>query len=284
MTKFDGKKIRDEILADLKKKIAASPTEPILAVIWVGDDPISEKYIRSKQKAADYIGVDFQLIKLSDSVRHYDIIAKLIMLSELEFGGIMIQMPLPAKINRQRIIAAIPRKKDVDGLRFCAGLSSKFQPPVVLAILEAIKESKIDIQKSRLAIIGQGFLVGAPLKKILKSEVKELLVADITTNDLPEITKNADVIISAAGQPGLITAEMVKNGVVLIDAGTSEVGGKIVGDIEPAAYQKSSFYTPVPGGIGPLTVAMLYKNLVATATKLNDEIRIKNDEKIKKSE
>jgi len=262
MTKFDGKRVRNEILSDLKKKIAVLKTKPTLAVIWVGDDPISRKYIEVKEKIARDIGIDFQLIRLPDTIKHYDIIAKVKILCQAGVGGMMVQLPLPAKIGRQKVIAAIPPEKDIDGLRFCAGLSSKFQPPVVLAILEAIRRSKVNIGKSRVAIIGQGFLVGAPLAKVLKNKVKELLVADITTAGMPEISKSADVIISASGQAGLITAEMVRNGAVLIDAGTTEVGGKIVGDIDLSAYEKSSFYTPVPGGIGPVTVAMLFRNLV----------------------
>ena len=261
MKEFDGRKIRDEILAKLKIRISKLKIKPTLAVIWVGEDPVSEKYIKAKQKAADYIGVDFKLFQLSALALEADAIKKIEELNnDQKVTGILLQMPLPAKINRQKVIKAISLEKDVDGLRFCANLTSDFQPPVVLAILEAL--DGVDLGQKKVAIIGQGFLVGAPLAKVLRNKVKRLEVADIETADLAKITRNAEIIISATGQAGLITAEMVKNGVMLVDAGASEVGGKIKGDMDAGAYQKASFYTPVPGGIGPVTVAMLFRNLL----------------------
>jgi len=263
--KFDGRKIRDKILEQLKGGAEKVEFKPTLAVVWIGDDPVSEKYIRIKEKIARDLGVNFQLIKLPRLTKYSDILQNVRVFGKSEVDGVMIQMPLPEWINaveRKKIIREIPAKKDIDGLRFCAGLPSNFQPPVVLAILEAIKKSKVDLKKSRVAIIGQGFLVGAPLGKILKNQVKELLLANIHTADISEITRRADVVISAAGKPGLITSKIIKSGAVLIDAGTTEVGGKIAGDIDPRAFEKASFYTPVPGGIGPVTVAMLFQNLI----------------------
>lgn len=286
MIKFNGEKVRDKILNDLKIKIAALSTKPTLAVIWVGKDPLSGRYIRSKQRVAEKIGADFKLYQFSLLASEVDIINKIKELNEdKSITGILLQMPLPDKINRQKVIEAISAEKDVDGLRFCANLppwlglrlgsarqvaendKSDFQPPAVLAILFALRESQIDLRKKSVAIIGQGFLIGLPLKKVLKKITNKLQTADENTENTKEITRNADVIISAVGLAEVIKPDMVKKNVVLIDAGTSEVNGILKGDIHPDTYKKSSFYTPVPGGIGPITVAMLYKNLIQLAEK-----------------
>jgi len=264
--KFDGRKIRDEILSQLRDRISRLKTKPTLAVIWVGENPVSEKYIRSKQRAAKEIGVNFKLYQFSALASEADIVNKIKELNkDKNIIGILLQMPLPNKIDRQKVIKAISAKKDIDGLRFCAGFESDFQPPVVLAILEAL--NGVDFGQNKVAIVGRGFLVGTPLARVLLNKIKRLKVADIETADLAKITRNADIIISATGQAGLITVEMVKNGVVLVDAGTAEISGKLRGDIDQGACKKSSFYTPVPCGIGPVTLAMLYKNLIQLAEK-----------------
>lgn len=236
---------------------------PVLAVILVGDDPVSLSYVGLKQKIAQEIGIDFQLFHYSADAKESEVLENIDELNNDEnVSGIMVQIPVPEHIDRTKIIEAISPQKDVDGLRYCQGLNSDFHPPVVCAIAEVIKLSGIDLADSSVALIGRGFLVGEPLERYLKDQTKKLVVANSLTSDLSDITKCADVIISATGVAGLIKSEMVKEGVVLIDAGTSEVGGKQVGDIDSKAYDKASFHTPVPGGIGPVTVAYLMKNLI----------------------
>ena len=261
MTKFDGKKIRDEILGDLKKQVASLSVKPSLAVIWSGADPVSEKYINSKKKVAADLGLEFSLFEIK---KEKDIVKKIAALnSDRNISGIMVQMPLASDIDRQKVISAILPEKDVDGLRYCTGLDSKNFPPVVLAVLEAIKSSGVSLVESKVAIIGQGFLVGFPLSKILKDQVADLRLIDDKVKNLSELTHDADIIISATGQAGIISPVIVKDGAVLIDAGTTEVGGELKGDIAHSCYEKSRFYTPVPGGIGPVTVAMLFQNLLS---------------------
>lgn len=255
--KFDGRKIRDEILAGLKNKIADLPVKPALAVIWIGDDKVSARYIEIKKKVAKDLGINAEVIKLSETVSQAET-EKLI--KNIKADGIVIQMPTPQTLDRQRLIELIPADKDIDGLRFCAGIDSDFQPPVILAILQAL--SDVDLKSKTLVVVGRGFLVGTPLTRILKNCAKQLRIADDQTPSLATLTSGADIIISAVGKPGIIQSDMIKTGAVVIDAGTTEMGGKLVGDIDPKAYEKSVFYTPVPGGIGPVTVAMLFKNLI----------------------
>jgi len=261
MIKFDGKKIRDEILSDLKKKVAILADKPILAIISIGNNSVSEKYIEAKKKACKFVGVGVEIIRFPDSVGQSEVEQAL---KTIQAEGIFIQMPMPKPLDREALIKLIPADKDVDGLRFCLGEKSNFLPPVVLAILKAIELSGADIKKSKIAIIGRGFLVGKPLSRVLVEAGCNFQVVNSKTPDIKKITLAADLIISASGRPGIIKSSMIKNGAVLIDAGTTEVGGALVGDINPKVYEKSAFYTPVPGGIGPLTVAMLLTNLLET--------------------
>ena len=193
----------------------------------------------------------------------------------------MIQIPIPKKFDRNKLIGKISPAKDVDGLRFCAGLDSKFKPPVVLSVLEAIKRAELGIKNKELgdlkiALIGHGFLVGFPLARVLKEDKVDFIISPhLASPRGGEGLRVADIIISATGSPNLIKPEMVKDGVVLIDAGTAEENGELRGDIDPECYDKASYYTPVPGGIGPVTVAMLLQNLVGSPD-FNDEIRISN--------
>ncbi len=263
---FDGKKIRDEILSDLANKIVTMKRKPTMAVFLIGDNPICRQYVELKKKMAEKTGIQFCLYTFGEKDSEEEIIEAINYLNnDPETDGIMIQIPLPKVFSREKLIAKISPDKDIDGLRFCAGLDSKFKPPVVLAILEAIKRSGARInEKTKIAQVGLGFLVGSPLQKCLIEDFKEadLRVVNKGKNDLVETIKDADIIISATGSPKLIKENMVKDGVVLIDAGTAEENGDFIGDIDPEAYEKSRYYTPVPGGIGPVTIAMLFKNVV----------------------
>lgn len=264
MTKFfDGKSIRDQILSDVKNKIDTMDRKPGLAAISVGDNLVCSKYVELKKKMADRVGINFFGYNFDVQNTQEEIVAKIRELNTDEnVDGIMVQMPIPDQFDKFEIVHAISPEKDVDGLRFCCAFKSCFKPPVVLAILKAIEEAGKKLNGEEVVIVGRGFLVGWPLAQCLEEATTGLIVADNTTKNLSEITKTADIVISAVGKHDIITPEMVKEGVVLIDAGTTEVSGEIRGDIDPACYEKASYYTPVPGGIGPVTVAMLMKNLV----------------------
>lgn len=260
---FDGKKIRDEILAGLKESVAKMQKKPGLAVILVGEDEVNNKYAALKKKLAEDIGVVVRTYNFSDECEEKEIISKIKDLNaDVNIDGIMVQMPVPKGFDKFEIVNAISPEKDVDGLRFCGGFHSHFTPPVVLAILKAVELANKKIEDCEVVVVGRGFLVGWPVSQCLGEAVPGIVIADATTKHLEDITRSADVIISATGKAGLIRPEMISDGVVLIDAGTSEVGGELKGDVDPACYEKASFYTPVPGGIGPVTIAMLLQNLV----------------------
>lgn len=282
MKMFDGRKIRDEILDDLNARTKRLNKKPVLAVILIGSDPVSLAYVSLKEKIAKKIDIKVQLFHLSKATTTKEVTSIIDKLNaDNEVSGIMVQIPVPAGLDRDKIIKHINPNKDVDGLRYCLGLKSDFLPPVISAIEKAIKLSNIDLKKSSIVIIGKGFLVGKPLYRYLLFErcgveartkngssqpmgsaSNNIKTINSINKETLRYIKNADLIISATGAAGIIKPTIIKNEVVLIDAGTSEVGGKLKGDIDPAAYEKSSFYTPVPGGIGPVTVAMLLRNVV----------------------
>lgn len=265
---FDGKKIRNEILDRLKEEVAVLSKKPVLSVIWIGDDFSSARYIEAKQRAAEKIGVHFDLIKYSSNVSLETVKTRIHELSnDPVVSGLMVQLPVPKNFDLIDLVNLISPQKDIDGLRFCSDLHCDFQPPVVLSIFEAIKRSGMNLANSKVAIIGKGYLVGYPMAKILDGKVRELRVADRSTPYMATVTADADLIISATGVANIIKPNMIKNGVVLIDAGTTELGGKLAGDIDEGCYTKASFYTPVPGGIGPVTVAMLLSNVVKAAQR-----------------
>lgn len=260
---FDGKKIRLEILSQLKAEVDKMKEKPFLRVFWVGDNEVSGRYVELKKKVAEEIGVECEITRFPTKISQDELIAEIKKANtDRGISGVMIQIPLPDHIDRIAVVEAIDPAKDIDGLRICGGFDSAFKPPVVMAILEAIKYSKIEIGRSKVVLVGQGFLVGKPLSNYLKDEVDDLTIIDQKIQDISNITSKADLIISATGVGEIIKPSMIKNGVVLIDAGTSEIGGKFIGDISSDCYQKSSYYTPTPGGIGPMTIAMLMRNLV----------------------
>ncbi|MFA7253766.1 MAG: bifunctional 5,10-methylenetetrahydrofolate dehydrogenase/5,10-methenyltetrahydrofolate cyclohydrolase [Patescibacteria group bacterium] len=286
---FDGRKIRDEILGELSKEIKLRDRAPHLAVFLIGENPVCESYVELKKKQAEKIGVTFSLYRFDDDDSEEGIFECIDFLNkDEEVDGIMIQIPISEKFDRNKLIGKISPAKDIDGLRYCLGLDSNFKPPVVLAIMKALELSstfqetattnqtpnfKIEkLQNKKIVLVGHGFLVGAPLARALEEIGVEPIVVLNEVNNLKENERSfadaqddiggADIIVSATGQPNIIKEEMVKEGVVLVDAGTAEFNGQLVGDIEPEAYKKSSYYTPVPGGIGPVTVAMLFKNLI----------------------
>ena len=255
--KFDGKKLANEIKSDLKKQIAEFANKPKLAIVSIGANSVTEKYLEIKKRFAEEIGIEIELKKLPAEIEQNEVEN---LVKNIDADGIILQIPIPKNLDRKKIIELIPADKDIDGLRFCADFNSNFVPPVILAIELALKKAGVNFGTDKILIVGKGFLVGHPLEKYLtKIGAKNIKSIDI---DDQISMKKYDVIISAVGKADLISAEQISENVVLIDAGTSEKMGKIVGDFAPDCYKKSRFYTPVPGGIGPLTVACIYKNLL----------------------
>lgn len=273
---IDGNKIKEEIKQELRQKVVRLGNKISLGVIWVGENPVSGRYIRMKKVFGEEIGITVNVYKFPDSVGAEELIKKVKEISGKE-SGIIIQLPLPATLDSKLVLSAIPSGKDVDLLSekiyadFENGMS-KILPPVVGAIKEILEQSGItedQISGLDVVLVGRGKLVGKPAAVWFKNLGANVILLGRDTKDISEFTKTADVIISGAGVPGIIKPEMLPEksetkfgGVILIDASTSDVGGKLEGDADPTCVEKCSIFSPVPGGVGPITVAMLFKNLL----------------------
>lgn len=274
MILLDGKKLSQRIFDELGIKVAAMKKKIRLGVVVVGKDPVIEKFVVQKKKAAEEIGIDVRIYPFDAAITTNELrkrIAELV--HEPHNTGVIIQLPLPGHINRQYILNAIPPEKDVDALSsrtigsFIVG-KSKIMPPVAGAIKALLEEYEIAYQNKHIAILGAGNLVGRPVALWLLQEGASFSVITEYTDHPEYLLQRADVVISGIGKPHFVTGDMLKEGAVVIDAGTSESAGKLVGDVDPeSVIEKASYLTPVPGGVGPVTVAMLLKNLVALATR-----------------
>ena len=269
MTILDGKQLAEKIIAQLKTEVAALSRPPRLAVVVVGKDPVVEKFIAQKRKVADKIGVDFRIFPFEETISAKDLrnrVAEIV--HEEKNTGVIIQLPLPTHISKQHMLNAIVPQKDVDVLsaRSLGNVvvgSSPIISPVAGAIKALLDEYGIARAGKCIVMMGAGALVGKPVALWL---LKEKIGYSVVTEDTPnvaELLAVADIVISGIGKPKFITGDMVKTGVVVVDAGTSESAGKLSGDVDfDSVSPKASFITPVPGGVGPVTVAMLFKNLV----------------------
>lgn len=257
-----GKPIKEKILEDLRKKIDVESLKPALAVVLVGSDPASLSYVKVKEKVALSLGIHFHLYKFEENDAEKDIIESIEYLNiDPDTSGIIVQLPLPKVMDTQKILNTVLKSKDVDG--FLGG----FAPPTVLSILEILKFYQIELKNKNIVLVGNGELVGKPLNKELLKMGYSPIVCDSQTKDLVSILQNADIIISATGKHGLITSDMVKSDAIIIDAGTAEANGEMTGDILPEVQKKVISYSPVPGGVGPVTVAMLMRNVVTASVK-----------------
>lgn len=233
-------------------------------MVQVGSDAATEKFIERKKKFGEAVGVTVVVHRFPSDVAEDVLAAEVRAIGEdSRVSGLIVQLPLPLEINADVVLDSIPPEKDVDAL----SSSSRVLAPVAGALAEIFSRYGIDPHGKRAVVVGQGRLVGKPVADwLLKNGALVEVVSLETREQMRSLIKRADIIVSGAGVPRLITPELIKNGVVLIDAGTSESGGKLVGDIDPACAEKAALYTPVPGGVGPITVAKLFENLVVLAT------------------
>ncbi len=269
---IDGKKIASAILLDLKQKVGQLPFQPVFCDVLVGDNKVSASYVRMKAKAAERIGIKFRAANFSAGVGVQDLIAEIKSISqEPNMCGLIVQLPLPKNLPRQEILDAIKPEIDVD----CMGSKNladfyrgniRFAPPTAVAIMAILESLGVDLSAKRFLVVGQGELVGKPVTFLLKKKGYNTDIADINTENTDELLKSADVVISATGKAGLITGEKIKKSSIIIDAGSSESNGGIVGDADFGSVSSVvSYLSPVPGGVGPVTVAMLLGNVVKSA-------------------
>ena len=266
---IDGKLISEEIKAELKQKIKFEMIKPSLAVIQVGDNDASDSYIKMKQKACDEVGIYFRHYKYDDKTSELTIINKIKELNNDEYvNGIIIQLPLPEGYNEKRLVNTIINSKDVDGLtdintgRLCSGRKTLI-PCTALAVMELLKRRNVLLEGKNVVLVGKGKLTCKPLIQLFLNEGATVSVCHSKTENLKDYTKDADIIVSATGVNNLIMEDMVSDGVVVIDVGINYDTGKISGDVDfDNVSKKASLITKTPGGVGPMTVAMLLKNVV----------------------
>lgn len=265
---IDGKKLAEEIKTELKTEVLKLGKNIRLAVVQAGEDKVTEKFLEQKKRFGKEIRADVRVYDLPEDITTNKLREKLAEIVHIkENTGVIVQLPLPKQINTQYILDGIIPEKDPDMLSsksvglFSSG-RSKILPPVVGAIKHIFDKNNVEVKGKKVTVLGAGRLVGKPVAAWLIGQGAAVTVIDENTADPTLHTMDADIIISGVGEPNLIGPQMVKRGVVAVDCGTSEEAGKLLGDFDPKVAEKASLFTPVPGGVGPLTVAMLFKNLV----------------------
>jgi len=274
---LEGKQLADKIKARLVEDIRFLGIKPVLASIVLGNNPASEAYVHSQKKAAQELGVDYQPHKLEANIFENDLIQFILELNDNEaVNGIIIQMPLPEQIDYKKISNFIHPEKDIEGMHPANIGKIVFGKPRVLpctaaSVMELLNSTGVDLSGKEVVVVGHSEIVGKPLALLLLDSLATVTVCHIGTSQagkLEEHVRRAEVLIAAVGKPGLIKGEWIKEGAIVIDVGINRVGDQIVGDVEfEAAQKRASWITPVPGGVGPLTVTMLMRNLVEV-TKL----------------
>jgi len=262
---LDGKKIAEKILEGIREEIKEKQLKLSLAVVSVGEESLFKAFVRQKEKACKKAGIDFNLFKFPEIISKEDFKKEVEKIIEGN-SGIVIQLPLPE--NLKDVFNIVPQKKDPDVLS--EESKEKFErgelpvlPPVVCAVNHLLKEYNISLKGKNIVLAGKGKLVGKPLSVWLLNKGIDFSIVDKSTENPVSFFKKADIIISGAGKADLIRGRMVKEGVIIIDAGTSLKKGKLVGDVDfESVSKKASYITPVPGGVGPLTVACLFENLI----------------------
>ncbi len=268
---IDGKAISQRIKDELKEQAAALKKQGMkitLAVIQVGNDPASTVYVRNKKKGCEYIGIESLSYELPEETTQQELLSLIGELNRKEdVSGILVQLPLPAHIDEDKVIRAIDPKKDVDGFHpqsvgaLCIGQPG-FVSCTPAGIIQLLKRSSIEIAGKECVVLGRSNIVGKPMAVLMLRENATVTIAHSRTRDLKEVTKRADILIAAVGKPKMITADYVKEGAVVIDVGINrDENGKLCGDVDFESVEPlCSAITPVPGGVGPMTIAMLLNN------------------------
>lgn len=267
--KLLGKPIADQWLEETKRGITKLPTAPTLAIFQIGERAESTAYINRKVAAAKHIGVDVEVVNVAIS-ESSDTAVEIIASKSANVTGAIVQLPVPTNMNRARLLDAIPGDKDVDGLsRVSLGAlvrnEATIMPATPRAIIRIIQQANRKIEGLRVAVVGAGLLVGKPLALTLTNMGATVILIEKNERGAAELCKQADVLVASAGQPGIITPEFVHSSLLVIDAGFTVTNGKLRGDVDPAVEEYCEALTPVPGGVGPVTVAALMANLLALA-------------------
>lgn len=263
---LDGKSLSAKVKDELKGNVNSYFQTPILAVVTIGDDAASEVYVKNKKKACEYVGMSFIHLDYASCVKEEVVIKKIKQLNkDKSINGIIVQLPIPDNFNVSKIINTIDSSKDVDGLTNTqAGKLIQNEkcliPCTPKGIMEIFKEYKIDLEGKHVVIVGRSNLVGKPLMLECLNKNATVTMCHSKTKDLKKYTKDADILVVAVGKKYLIDKTMVKKDSVIIDVGINRIDGKLYGDVNPNVEEVCGYVTPVPGGVGPMTVSMLLKN------------------------
>ena len=275
---ISGKDLSARLKEEMAAQVAAFPEKygrvPHLVVILVGEDPGSVSYVTGKAKASEVVGIKNTTIRKPDTIAEAELLDLIADLNaDDSVDGILVQLPLPKHISEDKVIAAIAKEKDVDGFHplNVASLWQKQEcvlPCTPKGIIKMLKAAGVEIKGKRAVVIGRSNIVGLPVSKLLLDENATVTIAHSRTADLPSVTRNAEILVVAIGRPKFVTSDMVSEGAVVIDVGVNRdpETGKLCGDVDFAAIEpKASVITPVPGGVGPMTIAMLLTNTLKAA-------------------
>ena len=264
---IDGKQVSLKLKDELKEKVSKLKVKPKLVVISVGDNPASKVYVRQKEKCAKYIGFLYEHLHY-ESIKDDDLIKEINKLNkDKSVSGMIVQLPLPKGMDEKRIVNSIDHDKDVDGLSYInAGKLLNNEAELVsctpAGIMELLKAYNIDPTGKNAVVIGRSILVGKPMMNLLINANATVTLCHSKTIDIEKITRKADILVVAIGKPNFVTRNMVKRGAVVIDVGINRVDDKLIGDVDyNDVYSKVKLITPVPGGVGPMTVIMLMTNV-----------------------
>lgn len=275
---MDGKGLAERVRKEVAGEVADLGRPVGLATVLVGDDPASAVYVRSKQKACREVGIEPFDHNLSSDIGQEDLVALVEQLNEDDgVTGILVQLPLPEQIDEDRIIRSINPIKDVDGFHpFSAGHLLQGSPTFVAAtpagIMEILREYQVDLKGARAVVIGRSNIVGKPMALLLLAQHATVTICHSRTRDLPAVVREADVIVAAVGHPDTVTADMVRDGATVVDVGINRTDDGLVGDVAQDVREKVGLLTPVPGGVGPMTIASLLRNTVRAARYQSGEL------------
>ncbi len=275
---IDGRKISKDILEKVKTEVEKLSFTPVFCDVLVGGDPVSKQYVDLKARMAERAGMSFYDAKFPENISTEELVHEIQELNRIKnMCGIIVQLPLPKHLDTKVILDSIDPKLDVDCLgektneEFKNGIGFLI-PPTASACLALLDSATVDLTLKKIVVFGNGELVGKPVTVLLKQKGFTPIVLDSKSTDIEVALKNADVIISGIGQGSFIKGEMVQENVIIIDAGTSESGAGIVGDVDfDSVKDRAGCISPVPGGVGPVTVAMLFKNVLAVAKHIQNE-------------
>lgn len=270
---IDGKAVAARVREQVREEVAGLATPPGLATILVGDDPASAVYVRMKREDCAEVGIESFHHEPGGDVQQEELTELIESLNaDQRVHGILLQLPLPDHLDQDPLISLIDPAKDVDGLTpISAGLLAQghdgaIAPCTPVGVMELLRDAGVEVEGARAVVIGRSILVGKPLATLLLAANATVTHCHSRTRDLAAVCREAEILVAAAGQPGLVTGEMVREGATVIDVGTNRVDGKLVGDVEfDSVSERAGAITPVPGGVGPMTRAMLLVNTLAAA-------------------